>query len=217
MADSTPLYSKICFEFLSRINDPTTYGGGSPTYSYDIKPGNLITTKAGIEAQVNEAMFDLLGQIYMQECKGDLRDFCAWFPELVVESTQKTLSSAKWTIGSDNHELDYMYLVAAKANTNKLCSIQPNFNNYVTELGQPIMQGSSDFPVAIEIGKTITVYPLATFASSNMTFTYFKAPLVPTTGAFLTQNGGTDSPFLPHWNSIIAGIAEKKWRTKNGE
>lgn len=210
MADLTPKYSKICFAFMQKIQDPVSYVGGTPTYSYDIAPGKVVQSKAAIEGYINQAMFKLTG-MFFEKYEGDIKKVANAFPELVKPKSAITLDgSASYNLETPGDLNNYWQLIDAIVD-GKLGSVQPASNLLAVESGEnPQYSGDADNPMVVESEKIVKVFPTALFTAKTMKILYLVQPLT-TAGAFLTQNGSTDSPFLSHWNDTIASLAAGLW------
>ena len=213
MASTTPKLDNIIREFAQRIQDPVTFNG-----SFNVVPGKVITTAASLEAYITESMFILINQVWLQcaQAPKPLEKFAEIFPELVV-SRNVTLVASKYTIGSDAHNYDFMYLLSAVVD-NKLAAVKPSYLYTTAVLGHPQIRGDAEHPIVIEKERSINVFPAATFSSSTVTLLFIKQPLVETSGLYLTQNGGagSESPFYDQWNSKIAEIAMQQFLIKQG-
>ena len=193
----TPNFDLISVELSRRV--------GHPVASANADADSLTASER--TSYVNKALHKLFNDTWIA-VKGNVTAFTSIFPELIAISSAITLTGGNYTIA--NPYLDFAKLIGCKLSTDKYVKVMPleywstieTADNY--QLNASI---AADKPAVIQMNNILYFYP------KNSLFTpilqYIKLPLNPTDGSFLTQGGTYDSPFLPHWNSKIASIAEE--------
>lgn len=193
----TPNFDLISVELSRRV--------GHPVASANADADSL--TAAERTSYVNKALHKLFNDMWVG-VKGSAAAFANIFPELITISAAVTLTGGNYTIA--NPYLDFAKLIGCKLSTDKYVKVWPPDYWSTIETGDNYQLNSSiaaDKPAVIQMNNILYFYP------KNSVFTpilqYIKLPLNPIDGSFLTQGGSYDSPFLPHWNSKIASIAEE--------
>ncbi|MGD8777742.1 MAG: hypothetical protein PVH88_02140 [Ignavibacteria bacterium] len=209
---ATPKFDSICIEFMSRIADKfvSSFTAGSG----DMPEGIILENKKYIESYINKSMFILFNN-YWEAVKGDIQLFKQIFPELISVPTDVVeFDSGKYTI--DNPYKNFFRLVGAITEDKKYITVT-DVNKYtilISELYEEIDADESN-PRIFQIGENkLEIFP-DTIESAIII--YLKQPLNPEDGSFIEQNGNYDSPFNLQWNSKIAEIAEKLYKTDRQE
>ena len=203
---ATPKFDRIAKEFMSRIGDnfETEFTIGAAM------PEGEILSAADISAYVNKALFILFNSEW-DRVEGDKQRFINIFPELVFPTPSAVnLTSGIYTIAANY--LDFFVIVNGLTATNKFIKVWTP-DKYAMVKGSVFdeLVPTADEPVVIQINENkLNFFPTTL---TTATLVYIKQPLNPTDGSFLTQNGTYDSPFNIQWNSKIAEIAEKLYKT----
>jgi len=163
--------------------------------------GNTLTALARI-SYLNRAMFKIIDDFW-QQLAGDKDKFASIFPELVSTPQALTLTNGVYTIASPL--LDFFVLHQAYTATAVIRVYPPKYYENLVIGNLPQIVASAASPAVVQLGTTLNFFPTATVPS----IVYLRQPLDPTTGAYLSQNGNYDSPFLEHWNDFIVSTAQQ--------
>jgi len=163
--------------------------------------GSILTALARI-SYLNRAMFKIINDIW-QQLSGDKDKFAAMFPELVSTPQVLALSSGVYTIASPL--LDFFVLHQAYTATTVIRVYPPKYYENLMIGNLPQISADANNPAVVQLGTSLNFFPTATVPS----IIYLRQPLDPTTGAYLSQNGNYDSPFLEHWNDFIVSTAQQ--------
>lgn len=201
----TPKINLISLYFARRIKDSKNSSGVEFTLGTE---DGLTLSALQRMIYINEAMFALVGTMWKYAINVDQQRnkeiFAKIFPELVRVRTITTTAGGQYVIANPN--LDYFELLEAVADS-KYCEIAPKHLYSAIVSGPAQYRGTAAFPKAIEIEKTITFQPVASFNAKSCSLTILVEPVDPTTGGYFTQGGTYDSPFFDHWNDEIVKIA----------
>lgn len=202
---ATPKFDRLCVEFMKRIPDQTVelFEVGEEK----LPNGYLLTSETIID-YVNRALMQLFNN-YWQATAGDIVKFINVFPELVEMSGAVALNNGKYVIASPYK--DFVRLIGAKTSTSNKYIKPKDDNLYALYLSgeYQTFQPTLDNPVIIQVNNFLGVFP--TNLSENINIHYIKAPIDPTTGNALIQNGNYDSPYYEHWNNAIVDLAYLKY------
>ena len=194
-----PKFDKISVELSQRIGD------GVPTSA---SAGNKLTADERT-ALVNQALFLLFEQGW-EASKGDIKSFIDLFPELV--KTENITTDANGISVLATPILDFHTIISGLKSTTYIKPLPKHLYTIVKSSRFDDYTPNSANPVVFEISNTLSFFPSTDFNAQVVTIEYIRVPLVPTTGAFITLVGTTDSPFSDKWNSKIASIAEDQFR-----
>lgn len=201
----TPRLDSLCVNLLKRI--PDVFRSSFTPGSGALPNGNNIKAEAIID-YVNRGMQDLFNQ-YWQLSSGDIKKFIKIFPELVEFSGPVNLTNGNYIIASPYKNF-YKLIGAVKDSDNKFIKVKDDhlYTVYLSEEYDEYLPTTDD-PAIIQVSQMLAVFPQNLTGQIN--FHYIKAPLDPTTGRFLVQNGDEDSPFFDHWNKAICDFAYLKY------
>lgn len=206
----TPNFDRIDIEISRRIGDTVANAANDGT----------VLTATERNAYTNKALFKLFNIKWQEAVKitgkfeRPSKYFIREIPELVERSSLLTLTAGNYLIASPH--FDFFTIIDAETDDEKFITV---WDTDLYEIARTQRHrhyiATAEKPSVIQLDKLLAFFPLSSTFGFYMT--YIKMPLEPTTGNFLTQNGATDSPFLPHWNSIIAEIGEQLFRTDSQE
>jgi hypothetical protein len=202
---ATPKFDRCCIELVKRIPDqfktPFTAGTGVMPDGYMIKAVNIID-------YINRGMQELFNT-YWKLVAGDVQRFISIFPELAKFSSELTLSSGNYVVASPY--LDFYKIVGAVTATgNKFIKVKDEYLYTIYLSGEyGTLIPDADNPVIIQVNRMLAVFPQS--FTGQIKIHYIAAPLDPSTGGFITQNGTVDSPFFDHWNKEIVDNAYLKY------
>lgn len=208
---ATKKFDRICKDFVARI--PTEFKA-------DFVPGTMAMpdtyfgklTADVVSNYVNRAMqkvFNDYWTMFAEKLDDPLKQMIKTFPELVKLSGD--VNRDDYVIASPH--LDFYKIIGAVANTtpNKTYIKIWDEHKYTLALTQEYEEyvATDENPAIIQIQNKLYYFPIASGGGgvTKMNFHYLSVPVAPTTGGFLTQNEGTDSPYFDHWNKIIADEA----------
>ncbi len=164
--------------------------------------GNTLTALARM-SYLNRAMFKIIDDFW-QQLAGDKDKFASIFPELVSTPQVLTLTSGVYTVATPL--LDFFVLHQAYVGTTVIRVYPPKYYENLIIGNLPQIAADSNNPAVVQLGTSLNFFPTSTASPSVI---YLRQPLDPTTGAYLSQNGNYDSPFLEHWNDFIVSIAQQ--------
>lgn len=197
---ATPKFDRIAINFLSRVPD-AFQSAFTPGTSM---PEPNILTKAQVINYVNRALNQLFNDFWTA-VGGDVKAFIKIFPELTKYSADAiTFSSGNYTIANPN--LDLYKVIGAVIDTTNIYIKPKDEHKYTLYLSQEYEEykATDANPVIIQVNRLLALFPQST---KSVRLHYIAAPIDPTTGAQLTQNGTYDSPYFDHWNDMITDIA----------
>jgi len=197
----TPRLDRIAINFLHRVPDEfvTAFTPGTAM------PEANILTKAQIVNYVNRALNQLFNDFW-QTIAGDWKKFIRIFPELSrITPNQIVFTNGNYTVASPYLNIYKVVGGFIDATPKRFIKVweEWKYSIAITE-EYPEYVATSINPAIIQIHNLIALFPQAT---TNVKLQYIAAPIDPTTGAQLTQNGTYDSPFFDHWNDMITDIA----------
>jgi hypothetical protein len=207
---ATPKLDRIITEFSRRIAQPATFDALG-----NLQNG-IAMTAAEYVTYVNRAMFKLIEDTWLK-VMGDEKAFIRIFPELVKVAN---ISFEAGTYSLAITAKDFAYLIDGRI----IFNFQPSTPAYARKLPQEQFtlakagalpyNPTAQSPAILVIQNTLHVFPSAMIdpVGLHVDMLYIAFPLDPATGAFLTQNGAIDSPFLDSHNTLIAEIAESLYR-----
>lgn len=213
MANNAKL-EKISVELAKRLNDAFDANGSEITAG-DVS-GKVVTASTRM-AYINKAMFKLFNDVWVG-VKGDKRKFAEILPELIVNREVTVGAGGSPTPSAyviANPNFDFFQLIEASIISIQAAVLPSSYYQSV-KYGKIVqMQGDATNPVCIEVAKTIYFLPDGTaFQGKGASLTFIRMPINGVNGYFLAMDSSSteDSPFLDHWNSRIAELAEELFR-----
>jgi hypothetical protein len=207
----TPNFDRIDIEISRRIGDTVANAANDGT----------VLTATERNAYTNKALLKLFNIEWnkavtkAEKFERPSKYLIRAVPELVERSSLLTLTAGNYLIASPH--FDFFTIIDAETDDEKFITV---WDTDLYEIARTQRHrhyiATAEKPSVIQLDKLLAFFPLSSTFGFYMT--YIKMPMSPTTnGAFLTQGGAVDSPFLPHWNSIIAEIGEQLFRTDSQE
>jgi hypothetical protein len=202
---ATPKFDRCCIELVKRIPDqfkvPFVAGTGVMPDCYMIKAVNIID-------YINRGMQELFNT-YWKLVAGDVQRFIGIFPELNKLSAAVPLVNGNYVFSTPYMDF-YKIVGAVTATGNKFIKVKDEYlyTVYLSEEYNALKPDENN-PAIIQVNKMLAVFPQS--FTGQIKFHYIAVPLDPSTGGFIEQNGGTDSPFFDHWNKEIVDNAYLKY------
>ncbi len=205
---ATLQFDNIAVDFVGRIPDQfqTAFTPGT-----EVMPASFVLTAAQISNFVNRA----LQKFFLDSWQLLNKRIVEVFPELSKYSADLTLTAGNYTRVTPH--LDLYKILGAVGQTNDKY-IRPVLDDkYTLYLSGKYDEfiPTVDAPAIIQVNDLLAVFP-QTFAEL-IKVNYVRTPVDPTTGIFIVQHTGADSPYFTHWNSSIADIAYQMYLTEAAE
>lgn len=199
----TPKFDRLCIEFLKKIPDqfrePFTAG-----VNQALPNANSMTADQIIN-YVNGGMLKFFKE-YWKTAAGDTQKFISIFPELIKFTNPVPIdSNGQYEIKEPYN--DFHKLIGAVTSNNKYIKAKPEYKYtlYLAKEYDAEYSPNTENPAIIQVNKFLAVFP--TNLGGQIKLHYIQSPIDPVTGAYLAQNGATDSPFADIWNSDIVDLA----------